>query len=58
MPPTIHQMCRNVVQAVPWGAVFAASGVIDEDYEAWREYEPEAGVVNFVSGMFDTLYVC
>ena len=57
LPPLIHLCCREAVRAVPWGRVFEASETSmneqtdDADIcRTWKDdYEPEAGIINFVS---------
>lgn len=57
LPPLIYRCCRDVVRALQWETVFGAtaSSSVEEsveegdDWNKWStEYEPEAGIINFV----------
>lgn len=58
LPPLIHRCCRDVVRSIPWNAVFESTSTDDQtdllskESDGWRkwatDYEPEAGVINFV----------
>lgn len=65
LPPLTYRCCRDVVRAIPWERVFGATASIadvddsvqaeSEDWRRWSdEYEPEAGVFNFVSSYYGT----
>lgn len=51
MPPLTYRCCKDVVRGVPWQLVFDESDLHEtKDWPQWRDtYEPEAGVLNFVS---------
>lgn len=57
LPPLIYLCCREAVRAVPWERVFEASGTSMKEQtddanicRTWKDdYEPEAGIINFVS---------
>ena len=49
LPPLIRQTCRDAVRAVPWPAVFGHPPNGSGEWSNWsRDYEPHAGIINFV----------
>lgn len=62
LPPFLHRCCRTLARVVPWQQIYrpddlaASDDCLDrpalsrEVWAKWKEtYEPDAGIVNFVS---------
>jgi len=53
-PPELADICKAVVGAIPWEAVYARAGLVPA-WQAWKDdYEPDTGIVNFYQSS-DTL---